>query len=65
VRFGCTVWVCVSPSHAFFESHFQYQKLKNYIKNACDGETHTQSAVPKRKCNRLLRKEGKVKKSIT
>jgi hypothetical protein len=37
-----------------FQCYFQCQKLKNDIQNACDDETHIQTAHPKRKCNRPL-----------
>jgi hypothetical protein len=37
-----------------FQCHFQSQKLKNYVENACEGETHIQTAHAKRKCNQSL-----------
>jgi hypothetical protein len=50
VQFGCAF-----HRRMRFQYHFQCRKLKNDIKNACDGETHTQAGHPKRKCNRPLR----------
>jgi hypothetical protein len=35
-----------------FHRNFLVFNTENYIANACDGETHTQTAHPKRKCNR-------------
>jgi hypothetical protein len=40
LRFGCAVWVCVSPSHAFSMSFLSFD-AENDFENACDGETHT------------------------
>jgi hypothetical protein len=37
-----------------FNVIFSVEKLKNKIKNAFDGETHIQTAHPKRKCVRIL-----------
>jgi hypothetical protein len=36
-----------------FNVIFEFLTLK-MTENACDGETHTQTAHPKRKCNRPL-----------
>jgi hypothetical protein len=47
VQFGCTF-----HRRMRFRCHFQWRKLKIDIENACDGETHIQTAHPKRKCNR-------------
>jgi hypothetical protein len=49
MQFGCAF-----PCRKRFICHFQCQKLKNDIKNACDKETDIQTAHPKRKCNRPL-----------
>jgi hypothetical protein len=45
VQFGCAFHCRMR-----FQCDCQCQKVKNYIKNACDGETHIQTAHPKRKC---------------
>jgi hypothetical protein len=38
-----------------FQCHSQCRKLKLDIENARNGETHIQTAHPKRKCNRPLK----------
>jgi hypothetical protein len=38
-----------------FQCLFSVFHTENYIENACDGETHTQTAPPKRKSNPPLR----------
>jgi hypothetical protein len=45
---------CAFHGRMRFRCHFQSQKLKNYIANAFDRETHIQTTHSKRKCNRPL-----------
>jgi hypothetical protein len=58
LRFGCA-FLC----RMRFQCHFQCQKPKNGVENACDGETHIQNAHLKRKCNRPLKKIAQLIKS--
>jgi hypothetical protein len=51
VQFGCTF-----HRRMRFRCQFWVFKPENYIENACDGETHIQTAHPKRKCDRPLKK---------
>jgi hypothetical protein len=46
-----------------FRCQFSVFNIENDIGNACDGETHIQTAHPKRKCNRPLRVQ-KAQKSL-
>jgi hypothetical protein len=50
VQFGCA-FLCRKR----FQCHFLCWKIKNDVENACDDETHIQTAYPKRKCNQPLR----------
>jgi hypothetical protein len=52
VQFGCAF-----HRRMRFQCNFRCQILKNDIENACDGKTRTQTAHPKRKCNRALSRE--------
>jgi hypothetical protein len=49
-------FVCAFHHRMRFQCHFQCRKLKIDIENACDGETHIQTAHLKRECNRPLSK---------
>jgi hypothetical protein len=49
VQFGCAF-----HHRMRFQCNFWVLNTENDIENACDGETHTQTAHPKRKCNRPL-----------
>jgi hypothetical protein len=50
VQFGCAF-----DCHMRFRCHFYIFDTENEIENACDSETHIQTAHSKRKCNRPLK----------
>jgi hypothetical protein len=51
--------MCVLLSIAFLAVIFSVKNSKKDIKNTFDSETHIQTALPKRKCNRP-RKQKKI-----
>jgi hypothetical protein len=53
LRFGCAVWVCVLPSHAFSMSFSVLKTLNLHRKRMRRSNAH-----PKRRCNRPIGKNG-------